>query len=98
VRGLGDDLQTVGNSLDKLGQTLASSINQAIGPVYAPYYSSRFEKTGDKTICRVEVQRSAEAVFMKDAKGKEFYIRQGNTTRSLDVEDAHRYIRLHWPS
>ena len=68
------------------------------GRFYAPYYSSRFEKTGDKTICRVEVQRSAEAVFMKDAKGKEFYIRQGNTTRSLDVEDAHRYIRLHWPS
>jgi uncharacterized protein YaaQ len=96
VRGLDDDLKTVGNSLDKLGQTLASSINEAIGPVYAPYYRSTFEKIGDKTVCRIEVQRSAEAVFMKGAKGKEFYIRQGNTTRSLDVEEAHRYIKLHW--
>lgn len=96
VRGLDDDLRTVGNSLDKLGQTLASSINEAIGPVYAPYYRSTFEKTGDKRVCRVEVQRSAEAVFVKGPKGKEFYIRQGNTTRSLDVEEAHRYIKLHW--
>jgi type III restriction enzyme len=39
-----------------------------------------------------------EGVFVKGAKGKEFYIRQGNTTRSLDVEEAHSYIRLHWPA
>lgn len=96
VRGLDDDLKTCGNSVDKLGQTLASSINEAIGPVYVPFYRSTYEEIGGKIVCRIEVKRSSEAVFMKGAKGNEFYVRQGNTTRSLDVEEAHRYIKLHW--
>ena len=75
---------------------LVSTINEHIGPVYAPYYSVRFEKLEGKAICVIEVERSSEPVFMKSSKGKEFFARVGNTTRPLDVEETHRYIRLHW--
>jgi hypothetical protein len=31
-------------------------------------------------------------VFTKTEKGREFYVRVGNTTRALDTEETLRYI------
>jgi hypothetical protein len=96
VYGLEDDFKIANNSRDRFEQLLVSNINEHIGPVYAPYYNVRFEKFEGKAICVIEVERSSEPVFMKFGKGKEFFVRVGNTTRPLDVEETHRYIKLQW--
>jgi hypothetical protein len=47
-------------------------------------------------VCVVDVDRAAEPVFVKEPGGSVFYIRFGPTTRSLDAEEAVRYIHMSW--
>ena len=44
----------------------------------------------------MDVERSPEPVFMKSDKGKAFYIRIGNTSRSLDHEETFKYVEANW--
>ncbi len=47
-----------------------------------------------KTVCRVSVSPSPKPVHLKQSK--EFYVRSGNRTEQLDIEEAVRYIEMHW--
>jgi hypothetical protein len=62
------------------------------GPAYSHYYSLRFETVDEKLVCVVEVDPVSEGVFMKGEKGKEFYLRIGNTTKSLDPAETHAFL------
>ena len=44
----------------------------------------------------VKVEPSPKPVFMKGVNTSEFFVRVGNTTRPLDLEASHDYIRMHW--
>ncbi len=102
VLGLGPDLDSLGQgkNLDDFQQLLNNLISDRIGTAFAPLIKIRFEKVEGKVVCAIDVKRGAEPVFLAVQEGKQrikkFYIRQGNTTRLLDVEEAHHYIRLNW--
>ncbi len=102
VLGLEPDLNLLGQSknLDDFQQLLNNLISDRIGSAFAPLIKISFEKVEDKEICAIDVKRAAEPVFLDAQEGKQrvkkFYIRQGNTTRLLDVEETHHYIRLNW--
>jgi len=103
ILGLQPDLDTLekGKSLDDFQQLLNNLISDRIGTAFAPLLKIRFEKIEDKDICAIDVKRAAEPVFLtaqdgKQQRVKKFYVRQGNTTRLLDVEQSHHYIRLNW--
>jgi predicted HTH transcriptional regulator len=74
-----------------------SLVNDAIGPQVSPYYKIRFEHLDGREVCVIDVDRASERVFAKTEKGKEFYVRSGNTTKSLDPEQTQEYIEQHWP-
>jgi hypothetical protein len=42
--------------------------------------------------CVVEIDAGSEGVFVKGEKGKEFYVRVGNTKKSLGPADTHAYL------
>jgi hypothetical protein len=42
--------------------------------------------------CVVEIDAVSEGVFVKGEKGKEYYVRVGNTTKSLEPADTHAYL------
>ena len=42
----------------------------------------------------VDVDKSSEPAFMSSPKGREFYVRIENTTRSLDPEETLGYIEF----
>ncbi len=102
VLGLEPDLNILGQgkNLDDFQQLLNNLISDRIGTAFAPLIKIRFEKVKDKEICAIDVKRAAEPVFLAVQEGKQrvkkFYTRQGNTTRLLDVEQTHHYIRLNW--
>jgi predicted HTH transcriptional regulator len=102
VLGLEPDLNLLGQSknLDDFQQLLNNLISDRISTAFAPLIKIRFEKVEDKEICAIDVKRAAEPVFLDAQEGKQrvkkFYIRQGNTTRLLDVEETHHYTRLKW--
>lgn len=93
IFGLDNDLALLGGSRDKFEQTLVNIISDEMGPALSHYYRIRFETVEDKLVCVVEVDAVGDAVFVKGEKGKEFFVRVGNTTKSLDPADTHDYLR-----
>jgi predicted HTH transcriptional regulator len=92
VLGIGKDLQLLGGSTDKFEQLVVSLLSEYLGASQAHYYKIRFECLEDKEVCVIDVDSVRDSFFMKTGKGKEFFVRVGNTTRSLDPEQTLQYI------
>ncbi len=92
VIGLENDLSMLGGSRDKFEQTLVNTISDEIGSALSHFYRVRFDHVGEKLVCVVEVEAVSDGVFVKGEKGKEFFVRVGNTTKSLDPADTHAYL------
>lgn len=96
IIGLEQDLKMEKGSKDKFEQRIASLILSNIGAACSTCYRSRFEEIDGKTVFVVDVTKSPKPVFLKTDKGKEFFVRASNTTRSLDNEETHKYVEVNW--
>lgn len=97
IYGIENDIATL-NRKDQDGfeQYLIQLIENYLKAVFTHYLQINFMEKENKTVCIIEVKPSDEPVYLRDKNTKEFYIRAGNTTRPLDVEDAMKYIKIHW--
>lgn len=96
VVGLDADLQTLGRGdLDGYQQKLIQVLENQVGSEFLQHVSIDFEEADGKTVCRVEVDQSPQPAYVKQGQNREFYVRTGNTTRPLNMEEAHRYIEMH---
>lgn len=99
VLGLDQDFSALPKQdRDGFQLTLMTIVKHHLGMVYCEYIHPRFIEVEGKTICVVEVDRSPEPVYLHDGENREFYVRMGNSTRPMNVEEAIRYIHLHWDS
>jgi predicted HTH transcriptional regulator len=97
IYGLSRDLNLVKNkNLDGFEQLLMELITKYLGPEFARFIQVRFERMNGEYVCVLDVDKSAEPVFLNEERGREFYVRLGNTSRTLDAEEAHRYIQMSW--
>ncbi len=92
IFGLETDLSLVGGSADRFLQLLNSLVADRIGVQYSPYVLARMDSVEGNPVCVVDASKSAEPAFMSGQRGREFYVRVGNTTRSLDAEETLSYI------
>ena len=95
VFGLERDLGMLGGSQDKFLRLINSLVVDRIGPQYSPYVATRIDSSDGKQICVIDTSKSSEPAFLTSPRGSEFYIRTGNTTRSLDPEETLAYQQLH---
>ena len=97
VHGLDNDLKTFSDrSLDSFGQTLANVVNDYIGAQFSPFIKPRFEMVDGTALCVVDIAKAPEPAFMDGPRGIEFFVRVGNTSRSLDPEATVRFIEMNW--
>jgi hypothetical protein len=98
VRGIQEDLKTLGKkNCDGFELHLRQVIERLLGKVKETLVLVRFEKVDELDVCIVCTSASEEPVFLKPSKGKkEFPVRLGNRTKSLDVEETADYILKHW--
>ena len=96
ICGLGYDLSLVENSEDKFLVLLTSLINDHVGPEFSSLTKITLEPINGTKVCKVNVERSLLPAYLTMDGQKEFYVRAGNTSKSLDVEDATNYINQHW--
>lgn len=96
IYGLKNDLKTLRKSRDKFIQLLSSLINDHIGPAFAQFIKIHLEKVEKRYVCVVDVDKSSEPAFLKGVPGgiKEFYVRVGNTSRSLDPQETVSYVEM----
>lgn len=97
VYGIENDIKTLKHkNIDGFERVLIQVIENYLERGLMQYIEIKFEKREEKTICIVKVKPSPRPVYLKSKKGKEFYIRVGNTTRLLDIEQAINYIKDRW--
>ena len=95
IFGLEQDLRMLGGSTDRFLQLINTIVADSIGPQYAPYVRARIDSSDGKQVCVVDTSEAAEPAFLSGTRGREFYIRTGNTTRSLDAEQTLAYQQMH---
>jgi len=98
VVGIENDIQSLSSKPNQDGFELAlrQALTNYLGPEYGPHIRVAFQKHEGKTVAVVNVEASKKPVFMTDKAQKEFYVRDGNLTRPLDVRATYEYITLHW--
>jgi CheY-like chemotaxis protein len=73
---------------------LRDFIHVNIGNAFAEYIKIRFESIGEKFVCAVYVFKAPELAFLKEKDTKKFYIRSGNSSRDLNVEEIYNYLKM----
>ena len=92
IFGLERDLALLDGSCDRFERLLADQMIDLLGQGVVSYVRVRFEEIEDKLVCAITVDSVREGVFLKSPRGKEFFVRFGNSTRSLDPEQTHEYL------
>jgi hypothetical protein len=98
VVGIEHDLETLSRkNLDSFEMTLRNAVATQLGVQVGPLLSVNFVDFEGKTVARVECPANSDPIFLSEGDRYEFYIRDGNQTRPLNVRDTHEYIHAHWP-
>lgn len=91
--GIENDIQTLSKKdVDGFTQTLYQTLVDYIGVEYSGYVKTKFVDRENKTVCIVYVEKSQRPAYLKNGSLKEFFIRVGNSSRPLNIEEAHEYI------
>jgi hypothetical protein len=102
ILGLSNDYKHLPMKKDKDGFEvfLRNKLTQCLQPEIPGLVKILFERQNDLEICRVEIEKSSEPIFLKVAiEGKEigeFWIREGNSIRQLVGPAMVEYIRKRW--
>jgi predicted HTH transcriptional regulator len=97
--GLEDDLRNFSDNrtVDGFELRFRDALVAGIEPEASRLVMLSFPSVRGIQICRVDVQRSPHPVFLVGKNvPPEFYVRKGNSSRPLDVRQAHEYIRDRW--
>ncbi|GCE23228.1 GmrSD restriction endonuclease domain-containing protein [Dictyobacter kobayashii] len=88
------------NDRDKYDLLFRDTFMNYLDVGFGPLVHLTFERYEGHTVAIVEVERGPKPIYLKGKEnGKditEFYIRNGNTTKLLNVEESHNYIGMHW--
>ncbi len=101
--GLDADLATVKQpDADRFELWLRDHLQSRLGMPAASLAHVDFDTLGDDALlaCRITCPPSTEPVYLRPAKGAapELWVRVGNSTRGLDVDDAVRYVQRRFPA
>ena len=82
--------------VDGFQQALVQTLENHLGAEFVQFAKPRYDSSGGKSVCIVEIDSSPRPVYFRNGGETEFYVRAGNTTRPLDLQAAHDYIGMHW--
>lgn len=93
IFGLQSDLNCLKNgSLDKFERHLTELIQNKIGKRFLAYIRIRFTQMEEKDVCGIYIRKSDRRALLNSDKGVEFYIRTGNSSRTLKVPEIYDYF------
>jgi hypothetical protein len=97
VVGIQRDIDSLSNkSLDAFERALRTAIGKYLGADVSADIFVDFPETDGLKIARVKCDKHPEAVYLRDGDRYEFYVRDGNATRPLNILEANKYIERHF--
>lgn len=96
IIGLEKDFQSLKKKdRDGFEQYIMHLVSLNIGANYCQNIQLNFTELQNKVICIIEVNQIHTPVFLKCHGNTLFYVRTGNHTRELDIQEALKYIKTH---
>lgn len=96
ILGIDADIATLSKkTLDGFELTLRNALSHSLGPEVSPQVALRFVSIAGLTVARVSCDAQRTAVFVRDGGKLDFYVRDGNLTKPLDVRATYEYIKAH---
>ncbi|MFN0189228.1 MAG: helix-turn-helix domain-containing protein [Bacteroidia bacterium] len=96
IIGLEKDCQSLKqNQIDGFEQYLMNLISLSIGADSCKNIHIKFFQHQNKDVCAVKVNQVKAPAFVKYLQSTSFYIRTGNNTRELDIQEAFKYMKTH---
>ncbi|HLP90237.1 MAG TPA: HEAT repeat domain-containing protein [Nostocaceae cyanobacterium] len=75
---------------------LMSALLSACGLDCGTCFQITFHEVEAKDICKIIVEPSPRPIYISEGQEVHFFIRAGNSNRSLDVKAANEYIKQRW--
>lgn len=95
IVGLESDYRTLKQkNRDGFEQFVMSVVKRRLGGQACEFVHPAFVRMGRVDLCRVIVEPCERPVYFADDDGARYYLRTGNATRELDVQEAVEHIRL----
>ncbi len=98
VVGLASDYGSLKNrDRDGFEQHLQQIVARDLGEaVSASYLTVTFHEIDGQDVCQVTVDPSDQPTYLESSQEALFYVRSGNLTRPLPVNEAVKYVQLRW--
>lgn len=99
--GLDADVQHVkGGDLDRYELWLHDLLERCLSRRALRHVAMAFDDVGGRSVCRIDVTAADAPVYLRPHTGEgrpQFYVRTGNSTRELAVDDTVDYVLRRWP-
>ena len=94
ILGLENDFKTLKKqNIDGFEQFLMTLITEKIGANFCTLVTAKFYKLEENEICQIVVRPYFSPAYIKENKLTHFFIRTGNGTRELNVQESLDYIK-----
>lgn len=98
IIGLELDYVSLSGNKDKFELHLRNLINKAFGKIFATgNIIIRFHACNGNEVCKIDIKRGEEPIFLEvtdkqGLKSKKFFVRSGNSSQELAIDEASKYI------
>ncbi len=97
ILGLDKDYETLRRKdRDGFERFLMGIVHKRLGGDVSALVHPVFHDLEDKEVCRIIVEPCHRPVYMRQGDRVSYYVRMGNGTRALDVEEAVKHISERW--
>lgn len=94
VIGIDRDLNSLPKkNTDGFENHLNSLVRESIGVNAAKNLQVHFQKLENKYVCLINIHPTHRPVYLKSGDKEEFFVRVGNSTRSLSLSETEEYIK-----
>ena len=81
---------------DGFEQHLQQIVARDLGESVSPYLTITFHEIDGQDVCHISVDPSDHPVYVDEQQQASFFLRAGNGTRSLPVDEAVKYVQHRW--
>lgn len=94
VVGLEKDYNTLKKpGRDGFEQYIMQAVSQSLGTENCKFLEVSFVACDNKEVCMIQVKKATAPVFLKQQQNTHFFVRAGNGTRELNIQEALKYIK-----
>ena len=95
--GLDTDYETLKKKdRDGFELQLQQVVVATLGESVPSFFTVTFHEIDGKDVCQISVEPSDHAVYLQENQDAVFYLRTGNSTRPLPVNEVVKYVQHRW--